>query len=295
MESKYFIIQFKGYRRNCYHNYLDLPLKNGEYVIVQAERGEDMGRLVRTASRIEVDIWNDNQLNILRVAGQDDIDRLRVNRQKEEESFYECLHLIQEKELKMKLVDVEYQYDCNKITFFFTAEKRVDFRELVKDLANIYKTRIELRQIGVRDEAKRFGGFGCCGLKQCCSSWLAEFNPVSTQHAREQGLSLNPSKISGNCGRLLCCLLYEHPVYEDLNGEFPQIGDKCAVCREEAVIDRVNIFRKYIVARHEDGTEERFSLLDYRKRERQLQNKGKSARNSGNPAKNSPVQTGKGE
>ncbi|MBD3170118.1 MAG: hypothetical protein GF307_11590 [candidate division Zixibacteria bacterium] len=276
MDSKYLVVEFKGYRRNVYYNYLDIPLKPGEYAIVQAERGEDLGKIVRTASQFEIEKSAENPLNLLRVAGTDDMDRLRVNRQKEEESFYECLSLIEKHGLKMKLVDVEFQYDCNKITFFFTAEKRVDFRELVKDLANIYKTRIELRQIGVRDEAKRLGGFGCCGLQQCCSSWLPEFSPVSTQHARDQSLSLNPSKISGNCGRLLCCLLYEHPVYEEITRKFPKPGEPCEVCRDVSVIDRVNLFREYVVARYEDGAEEKIPLLEYRKRLKRLRNGSKT-------------------
>ena len=166
----------------------------------------------------------------------------------------------------MKLVDVEYQYDCNKITFYFTAEKRVDFRDLVKDLAGVYKTRIELRQIGVRDEAKRIGGFGCCGLQQCCSCWLDEFSPISTQLAREQNLSLNPSKISGNCGRLLCCLLYEQSVYKRIGADYPVPGSKCEVCQGNAVISQVNIFRGYLVAKYEDECQEKISIREYRKK-----------------------------
>ncbi|MBD3234577.1 MAG: stage 0 sporulation protein, partial [candidate division Zixibacteria bacterium] len=203
--------------------------------------------------------------NILRAAGNDDVDRLRFNRQKEEESFEDCLVRIEEKGLNMKLVDVEYQFDCNKITFYFTAERRVDFRELVKDLAAIYKTRIELRQIGVRDEAKRLGGFGCCGLQQCCSAWLNEFQPISTQLARDQGLSLNPSKISGNCGRLLCCLLYEQPVYEDMASQFPRVGSKCEGCQGNAVVTQVNYFKGFVMARYEDNYEEKIPLREYRK------------------------------
>ncbi|MCP4633398.1 MAG: hypothetical protein GY855_10775 [candidate division Zixibacteria bacterium] len=233
-----------------------------------------MGKITRSAIESEIEELGDNPYNILRVSGKDDVDRLMFNRRKEEESFQECLQLIEQRDLKMKLVDVEYQFDCNKITFFFTAEKRVDFRELVKDLANIYKTRIELRQIGVRDEAKRLGGYGCCGLQQCCSSWLSEFNPVSTQHARDQNLSLNPSKISGNCGRLLCCLLYEQPVYEELSASFPKVGSKCEACSENAVIDRINLFRDVVIAKYDDGGEKKFTLTEYKKRIR-LKAKGK--------------------
>ncbi len=275
MSAKYYIIEFKGYHRNYYYNYLDLPLKKGEYAIVQAERGEDMGRIVRSLTVNEAEsLLDDNLPNILRVAGKDDLDRLRFNRQKEEESFEECLHLIGERELNMKLVDVEYQFDCNKITFYFTADKRIDFRELVKDLASIYRTRIELRQIGVRDEAKRMGGYGCCGLPQCCSNWLNDFKPISTQLARDQNLSLNPSKISGNCGRLLCCLLYEQPIYEQLKSKFPSPGSKCEVCPGNATVINIDIFNNKLICRYDDGYEEKLPLREYRKRLR-LKERGK--------------------
>ncbi len=159
----------------------------------------------------------------------------------------------------MKLVDIEYQFDRNKLTFFFTADHRVDFRALVRDLASEYKTRIELRQIGVRDEAKRLGGYGVCGLRLCCASFLQNFEPISTQDARVQGLSLNPSKISGNCGRLLCCLKYEVDYYASVRSKYPEIGEKYKTDKGEGIVERIDVFEDYMVVRHEFGEEEKIA------------------------------------
>jgi len=223
-----YIVEFKGNRRNVYNAADTLIVETGKYAIVQAERGEDMGIIRRKADANEYNP-SDTLLNNDRVATENDLDRLKFNNQKEQESKNECLKFIDKHRLRMKLVDVEYQFDCNKITFYFTAEKRVDFRELVKDLAATLRTRIELRQIGVRDEAKRIGGFGICGKEQCCSSFLKEFQTISTQMARTQNLALNPQKISGNCGRLLCCLHYEQNYYETSASEYPQLYSRCVV------------------------------------------------------------------
>jgi len=193
---------------------------------------------------------------------------LIANREKEMECFKECQRMIAERSLEMKLVDVELQFDNHKLTFFFTAEKRVDFRELVKELAGTYKTRIELRQIGVRDEAKRIGGFGVCGLPLCCSSFLRDFEPISTQLAREQNISLNPAKISGNCGRLLCCLLYEKELYQESLPQYPKIGSKFKTEKGEGVVDKINIFKEYIVVKHEIGEEEKIGLAEIKRREK---------------------------
>jgi cell fate regulator YaaT (PSP1 superfamily) len=163
-------------------------------------------------------------------------------------------------------VDTEYQFDGSKLTFFFTAEKRIDFRELVKELASIYRTRIELRQIGVRDEAKRLGGYGCCGLKLCCTTFIQEFSPITTQIAKEQNLSLNPAKLSGNCGRLLCCLLYEKDFYEKSMGFYPKVGSKFQTDKGEGVVEKVNLFKEYIVVKHEDGEEQKVGLAELKKR-----------------------------
>jgi len=259
-----YIIEFKGNRRNAYSASDTLEIETGKYVIVQAERGEDMGMVKRKATADEP-VDHENGHKIIRLAIGSDLDRLNFNRQKEMESKAECLKFIEKHGLNMKLVDVEYQFDCNKITFYFTAEKRVDFRELVKDLAATFRTRIELRQIGVRDEAKRLGGFGVCGKEQCCSCFLNDFQTISTQMARTQNLALNPQKISGNCGRLLCCLLYEQKYYEKSLPEYPQVGSRYLLHKEEGTIEKCNIFFEEITVKMVDGDRRIVSLSEYKR------------------------------
>jgi cell fate regulator YaaT (PSP1 superfamily) len=257
-----YVVEFKGNRRGVYNASDNLAVEAGKYVIVQAERGEDMGLVRRTASASEYDP-DQPLLNITRLATENDLDRLKFNNQKEIESKEECLKFIQKHQLKMKLVDVEYQFDCNKITFYFTAEKRVDFRELVKDLAATFRTRIELRQIGVRDEAKRIGGFGICGMEQCCSAFLKNFNTISTQMARSQGLALNPQKISGNCGRLLCCLKYEQDFYERILAKFPLEGSQFLFDEAPGTVEKCDIFKEQITVKFEDGEMRTISFGEY--------------------------------
>jgi cell fate regulator YaaT (PSP1 superfamily) len=201
--------------------------------------------------------------NVLRVATYEDQEKLLRNREMEEESREQCEEMIARHGLDMKLVDVEYQFDCNKLTFYFTADQRVDFRALVKDLAATYRTRIELRQIGVRDEARRLGGFGVCGLQQCCNSFIRDFEPISTQMARDQNLSLNPAKISGNCGRLLCCLQYEHQHYLNTAQLFPDIGSTYEGKLGIGRVDSIDVFEQLMSIRYEDGSYEKISLIDY--------------------------------
>lgn len=258
---KYYI-EFKGNRRYIYNVPNDLEVVPGKYAIVQAERGEDMGLIRRKAGENESNP-NDKQYSITRLATESDLERLKFNRQKELESKTECLKFITKHQLKMKLVDVEYQFDCNKITFFFTAEKRVDFRELVKDLAATFRTRIELRQIGVRDEAKRISGFGICGKEQCCSCFLNEFQTISTQMARTQKLALNPQKISGNCGRLLCCLQYEQDFYETEIPKYPSLYCHCDFEGTKGRIEKCNLFHEQITIKTEDATIKTISLSEY--------------------------------
>jgi len=251
-------VEFKARRRAFYINSRNIDFKAGDKVIVGAERGEDLGTALREfLPSIELKY---EPLPILRVATDDDMGKLRFNREKEDESFGECEKLVEKHNLDMKLVDVEYQFDCNKLTFYFTADQRVDFRELVKDLAAIYKTRIELRQIGVRDEARRIGGFGICGLSQCCASWLREFEPITTQLAREQNLALNPQKISGNCGRLLCCLQYEQFHYRHSLQRLPQLGSEYRSEKGTGTVEKINIFTRDMIIKHNDGYEEKISL-----------------------------------
>ena len=262
-------IEFKASRREYYENTYSLQLQENEWVIVQAERGEDMGFVHKIVEfNAQAGPKPPKLKGILRQAIYDDHEKLAKNREMETQSYDQCKEAIKQHGLDMKLVDVEYQYDCNKMTFYFTADERVDFRGLVKDLAAIYRTRIELRQIGVRDEARRLGGFGICGLQQCCNTFIQEFEPISTQLAREQNLSLNPAKISGNCGRLLCCLLYEQNHYAETMRKFPEVGSTVQGKLGTAVIESINVFHQSMTLRYEDGGFEKVTWKDYHLMER---------------------------
>lgn len=266
--AEIYLVEFKGSRKECFSNPDCLSIRPGDHVIVQAERGEDMGKVTKKVPAQMAKPEKKPQ-RILRLATSEDVDRLRSNREKERECLKECERMVSERNLQMKLVDTELQFDKNKITFYFTAEKRVDFRELVKELASTYKTRIELRQIGVRDEARRIGGFGVCGLPLCCASFIREFEPISTHLAREQNLSLNPAKISGNCGRLLCCLRYEKKLYEKSLPLYPKLGQRFTTEKGEGVVEKLNIFKEYVVVKHETGEGEKITLTQLRKKERE--------------------------
>ena len=246
-------VEFKGSRREYFYNSYHHTLKIDEYVIVQAEQGEDMGRLNK---RIDADLQFDSKSkprSILRKASSEDLTRFR--RLKDDEALYqkEVVGLIGKHGLEMKVVDVECLYDGGKITFYFTADHRVDFRALVRDLASRYRTRIELRQIGVRDEARRLDGYGICGRRQCCNSHIREFAPVSTSHAREQDLSLNPAKISGNCGRLLCCLRYEADFYTETKKKLPPLGATIVTDKGTGRITRIDVFRQEALFMNEEA------------------------------------------
>ena len=204
-------------------------INEGDNVIVETIRGIEFGQVVVGPKFVIDDDIVQPLKKVIRVATEEDIKLNHDNKEKERAAFDLCLKKIEEHELEMKLVDIEYTFDNNKVIFYFTADGRIDFRELVKDLAAIFRTRIELRQIGVRDEAKMIGGLGPCGRPMCCSSFLGEFYPVSIKMAKEQKLSLNPAKISGICSRLMCCLNYEHEVYEENIKELPDVGDKVQV------------------------------------------------------------------
>ncbi|NLG52637.1 MAG: stage 0 sporulation family protein [Clostridiales bacterium] len=199
-------------------------INKGDKVIVETARGIEYGEVVRTNLTIQEDDLVTPLRKVLRIATEDDHKTYSSNREKEKQAAEICQNKITEHGLDMKFIDVEYTFDSSKILFYFTADGRVDFRELVKDLASVFKTRIELRQIGVRDEAKMLGGLGICGRPFCCSSFLSDFHPVSIKMAKEQNLSLNPTKISGTCGRLMCCLKYEQEAYEDLNRTTPRVN-----------------------------------------------------------------------
>jgi len=203
----------------------DRDIRTGQHVIVETARGIEYGYVVLGTRKVEESKVIQPLKPMIRMATKEDEDVERRNKKKEKDAFKICLEKIKKYNLQMKLIDAEYTFDNNKVLFYFTADGRIDFRELVKDLAAVFKTRIELRQVGVRDETKIVGGVGICGRPLCCHSYLSEFIPVSIKMAKEQNLSLNPTKISGVCGRLMCCLKNEEETYEELNSKLPNVGD----------------------------------------------------------------------
>ena len=219
----------------------DYDVKMGDKVIVETARGVECGEVALVDREIDETRFTNPVKGIIRLATPNDMKTIEKNRQKEKDAFKICEQKIAAHKLKMNLIDVECTFDNNKLLFYFTAESRVDFRELVKDLAAVFRTRIELRQIGVRDEAKMLGGLGICGQPFCCSRFLGEFQPVSIKMAKEQGLSLNPTKISGTCGRLMCCLKYEQDSYEDLLKHTPKVGAIVKTAEGRGVVEEVNL------------------------------------------------------
>ncbi len=231
--------------------------KKGQYVIVETARGLECAQVTLGNTMVEEKEIVQPLKNIIRVASKEDIAKMHENFKKEEKAFEVCEKKIAEHGLDMRLTRVEYTFDCSKIIFFFTADGRVDFRELVKDLAAHFHSRIELRQIGVRDEAKMLGGIGICGQSFCCSRFLDEFQPVSIKMAKEQNLSPNPLKISGSCGRLMCCLKYEQDVYERLRRELPKVGESVNTPAGKGEVTDVNVLTGDLKVRigEEEGTQ----------------------------------------
>ena len=222
-------------------------IKNGDHVIVETARGIEYGTVVGNPRDVTDDKVIQPLKPVLRIATERDNEQEAANKLKEKEAFKICLEKIQKHGLEMKLIDAEYTFDNNKVLFYFTADGRIDFRELVKDLASVFKTRIELRQIGVRDETKILGGIGICGRELCCHSHLSEFVPVSIKMAKEQNLSLNPTKISGVCGRLMCCLKHEEDTYEELNRKLPNVGDHVTTSDGlKGEVSSVNVLRQLV-------------------------------------------------
>ena len=234
-------VKFKESGRAYYFDPKELEIKEGEFVIVETARGVECGEVVRSAHEIASGSFPREIKPVIRLADGVDVRRMRQNRADEKATFELCEKRIAAHKLQMKLVDAEYTLDRSKLVFYFTADNRVDFRELVKDLASQFHTRIELRQIGVRDESKMLGGLGLCGQPFCCSRFLKNFQPVSIKMAKEQGLSLNPAKISGSCGRLMCCLAYEQNSYEYLNSITPQVGSIVRTPDGEGTVMEVNV------------------------------------------------------
>ncbi len=229
-----------------------LEVKKGENVIVDTAQGEEIAEVVIPNRMIEEEKIVTPLKKVLRLASQRDLKHAEECRQKEKEAFELCNKKIKEHKLNMTLTDVEYKFDNSKIIFYFTADGRIDFRELVKDLAAIYKTRIELRQIGVRDEVKRIGGNGVCGRELCCCTFLSDFETVSIKMAKEQNLSLNPAKVSGNCGRLMCCLKYEQNVYEEKAKKLPNIGAIVSTQDGKGEVTGIETLKEVVKVKYED-------------------------------------------
>ena len=240
-------VRFRTAGKIYYFAPLEFTIKRNDHVIVETARGIEFGTVVMPPKEVEDEKVVQPLKPVLRLATQKDIEQEAANRKKEKEAFRICLEKIRKHNLEMKLIDAEYTFDNNKVLFYFTADGRIDFRELVKDLAAVFKTRIELRQIGVRDETKIVGGIGICGRPLCCHTYLSEFAPVSIKMAKEQNLSLNPTKISGVCGRLMCCLYNEENIYEELNRKLPNVGD--FVTTDDGLkgeVHSVNILRQLV-------------------------------------------------
>ena len=240
-------VRFRTAGKIYFFNPKEFQVKSGDHVIVETARGIEFGSVVSERRQVKEKCIGDELKPVLRIATKEDEERAAKNREKEKEAYKICLDKIKEHELDMKLVSTEYTFDNNKVLFYFTADGRIDFRELVKDLASVFKTRIELRQIGVRDETKILGGIGSCGRPLCCATYMPEFVPVSIKMAKEQNLSLNPSKISGVCGRLMCCLKNEQETYEELNSHLPSVGDYVTTPEKlKGEVSSVNVLRQLV-------------------------------------------------
>ena len=240
-------VRFRSAGKIYYFDPMKFDIQKGDHVIVETARGVEYGSVLIGLKEVEDDKIVQPLKPVLRVALPEDDEKEIQNKEKEKDAFRICEEKIQKHELEMKLVDAEYTFDNNKLLFYFTADGRIDFRELVKDLASVFRTRIELRQIGVRDETKIMGGIGICGRPLCCHTFLAEFAPVSIKMAKEQNLSLNPTKISGVCGRLMCCLKNEQETYEYLNSRLPYPGDKVTtVDNLKGEVQSVNVLRQKV-------------------------------------------------
>ncbi len=258
-------IRFKPVGKIYYFNPDGIVLCPGDGVIVETTRGMEYGTVVLPEKEIDEASFNMPIKNILRKATEEDEKQVIENRQRTKEAFDICLEKIRANGLEMNLVDVEYTFDRSKILFYFTADGRVDFRQLVKDLASVFRTRIELRQIGVRDEAKLLGGLGICGRPLCCSQFLGDFEPVSIKMAKEQSLSLNPTKISGTCGRLMCCLKYEQEAYEALLKQTPNVGAVVDTPMGRGVVMNAQLLRGMVQVKMDsdnEGVAQEFKVED---------------------------------
>ena len=260
-------ISFKG-NRKAYFGYTNLNLHPDLHVIVEADQGKDLGKVTAVGAIAERKCSSSNggcatpapEKKVLRIAHSDDIEKSQTLRKDEDRVRVEARKLVTKHQLSMKVTEAEWQFDRNRLTVYFTAEKRVDFRQLVRALASKFKARIQLKQIGVRDEAALLGGVGRCGRELCCSTWLPELKPVSLQLAKSQGLSLNPSQISGCCGRLMCCLMYEHRTYVEARRRFPREGRKIRTGRGLERVVTIDIWNDTVLLKDDEGTRRTLTL-----------------------------------
>lgn len=276
-------VKFKHAGKIYYFDPAGIDVQLGDHVIVETARGLEFGTVALEEERVDKNKIITPLKPIIRIANEEDVEANEENQKKKAEAMRLCQEKVDKHNLEMKLIDVEYTFDNNKVVFYFTADGRVDFRELVKDLASVFKMRIELRQIGVRDEAKMLGGIGNCGRSLCCHQWLSEFQPVSIKMAKTQGLSLNPTKISGICGRLMCCLKYENETYVEAKKGMPEAGEKIKTSQGMAIVTEANVLENKIKARliEEDNKEEGMKLsseiFNFTKEEIKRINKGKKS------------------
>ena len=267
-------IRFRNAGKIYYFGPGKLQLKAGMHAIVETARGVEMGTVMTDPREVSEESVVQPLKPVIRIATEQDEKQAEKNRQKEKEAFKICLEKIAKHKLDMKLVEAEYTFDNNKLLFYFTADGRIDFRELVKDLAMVFKTRIELRQIGVRDEAKTLGSIGVCGRGLCCSQFLGEFAPVSIKMAKEQGLSLNPTKISGACGRLMCCLKYEQDTYEELLKVTPKQGAIVKTPEGTGSVEYVSLLKGLVKVKLDDENEK--TLKEFNVADVKVLKKGKN-------------------
>lgn len=256
-------IKFQGCRREIFRNTMEFPIEANDKVIVEAERGEDIGAALLYLKEKRAEQCNLENLTVLRKASAEDVQKDNDNRKQQNIALQFCQRQVEELELPMKLIDVEYRLDRKKITFFFTSDERIDFRELVKILAAEFKTRIEMRQISSREETRRYGGIGLCGEPFCCHQFIDDFEPISTQLVKEQNLPMNPTKISGPCGKLKCCFRYEHDMYEEFLSKYPPYGTKVAFSNRTGTIEKIDIFQKTIAIRFDNDEMEEFPVTEF--------------------------------
>lgn len=263
-----FEMEFKGGRKALFANPRNIPFRIGDFAVVDVERGHDIGKVIREGSEVSKKLRSKGiQGPILRRATSKDVATMVSLREKETEAHRTCQQCIAKQGLPMKLVDVEWQFDSNKIRFYFTSDRRVDFRKLVRDLASIFKSRIEMRQIGVRDEARRLGGYGRCGRYYCCRGVINDFDPVMLKMVKEQHLAPGSPKISGGCGRLMCCLRYEREFYKEANREYPKLGTRIEMGegRGKGKVVGVDIFHGRVTLSDKEGATTVVAIEDFKK------------------------------